>query len=278
MPSLTLDHAIIAAADLDAAASALTAVLGRTPSWRGKHPSYGTANVLFRLDNAYLELLAPDPAATSDTAWTGSLGRFLTARGDGLFSIALQTADVYATTAAARARGLPVEDPLPGTGQDLRTGAVREWVNARIPPEATRGTRTFFIQHQSPPGALPDAPFSTDPEAAVSGITAVVASSRDAVEARRMWREVFGLVESESGPAGWRFSLGSVNLFVQAGADAAAEAPDAWDSLVLTVPNLDAAARRLQASGISVHQGSAAARTGLEVRACGARLLLTEAK
>jgi catechol 2,3-dioxygenase-like lactoylglutathione lyase family enzyme len=102
MPDLSLDHVIIGVADLAAASASLTTVLGRTPSWRGRHPSYGTANVLYRLETAYLELLAPDPDATTTTAWTGSLGRFLNERGEGLFSVALQTTDVQATAAAAR--------------------------------------------------------------------------------------------------------------------------------------------------------------------------------
>jgi len=62
MSALSFDHVIIGVADLEAAAAALGRVLGRTPSWRGRHPTYGTANVLFRLGSAYVELLAPDAA------------------------------------------------------------------------------------------------------------------------------------------------------------------------------------------------------------------------
>ena len=36
------------------------ALLGRGPSWHGRHPAFGTRNVLFRLANTYVELLAPD--------------------------------------------------------------------------------------------------------------------------------------------------------------------------------------------------------------------------
>lgn len=70
---LSLDHVIIGVADLQSASARMTAVLGREPSWRGRHPSYGTANVLYRLGFSYIELLAPDPEATTATAWTGSL-------------------------------------------------------------------------------------------------------------------------------------------------------------------------------------------------------------
>jgi hypothetical protein len=273
---LTLDHVIIGVADSKVSAEALGLVLGRRPSWRGRHPSYGTANVLFRLDNAYLELLAPDAEATSDTAWTGSLGRFLRERGEGLFSIALQTSDVAAATARARGKGLPVEDPLPGRGVDLDTGATREWINARIPPESTRGTRCFFIEHNSPSSALPLAGPIGDSRAAVGGIAAVVASSAEPEAARRMWREDFGLAEAPAPDGGWRFDLGNATLFLQAG-PVAGEVPDRWDSLVLKVPDLASTAERLRLSGLVAATASAAGFEGLAVTSCGARVLLTEA-
>ena len=55
----TIDHIIIAVPDLTEASNDYSALLGRAPSWRGAHPDYGTANTLFKLDNTYIELLAP---------------------------------------------------------------------------------------------------------------------------------------------------------------------------------------------------------------------------
>jgi len=293
MPDLTLDHVIIGVEDLARAAADLSRVLGRHPSWRGRHPSYGTANVLFRLDNAYLELLAPDPEASADAsggragrAWSGSLGRFLASRGEGLFSIALQTPDVHAATARARGRGLAVEDPLPGSGFDLDTGARRDWVNARIPPEATRGTRCFFIEHRSPADVLPPAPLAVRAATAVTSAAAVVAGSREVEGARRMWRELFGLPEA-GGAGGWRFDLGNATLFLQetpaAAATSSPEAregdegqPDSWLSLVLDVGDLEGAAARLRGAGFAVEPAEAAGYAGVAVTACGARLILTE--
>ena len=55
----TIDHIIIAVHDLAEASADYCALLGRAPSWRGAHPDYGTANTLFKLDNTYIELLAP---------------------------------------------------------------------------------------------------------------------------------------------------------------------------------------------------------------------------
>jgi catechol 2,3-dioxygenase-like lactoylglutathione lyase family enzyme len=276
---LTLDHVVIGVEDLDAASRALGATLGRRPSWRGRHPSYGTANVLFRLDNAYLELLAPDPEATTDTAWTGSLGRFLKERGGGLFSIALQTPDVVSETARARAQGLPVEDPLPGSGVDLDSGATREWVNARIPPESTRGTRCFFIEHRTPADALPPAALDVDGSAAVSSVVAVIASSAEPAGARVMWRGSFGLSETAAA-SGWRFELGNATLFLQAGgAKASPEAPpDRWEAIVLAVPDLTRARARLAPDGIGTSPETIAGYAGLAATVCGARHLFVEGK
>jgi len=280
MPELTLDHAIIGVEDLRASANALSAVLGRKPSWRGRHPAYGTANVLFRLDSSYLELLAPDPDASSDTAhsagsgqaWTGSLGRFLRERGGGLFSIALQTADVAATAARAKAKGLPVEDPLAGSGVDLDSGATREWVNARIPPESTRGTRCFFIEHKSPPDALPVVPI--EEPGAVLDIVAVSIASQDPAGARGMWREVFGLAE-HAAEGEWRFDLGNATLIVAPGGGAG-NAPDAYRALHLRVESVDAAASRLRRQGVEPEEVALPGVKAVAVAVCGARMILTE--
>lgn len=281
MPDPTLDHVIIGVEDLRASAHALSAVLGRKPSWRGRHPAYGTANVLFRLDSSYLELLAPDPDATSDTArsagsgqaWTGSLGRFLRGRGGGLFSIALQTADMAATAARAKAKGLPVEDPLAGSGVDLDSGATREWVNARIPPESTRGTRCFFIEHKSPPDALPVAPID-EPGAVLDNI-AVSITSQDPDGARRMWRDLFGLPELAM-DGEWRFDLGNATLIVAPGGGVG-DATDAYSALHLRVESVAAAASRLRRQGIEPEEVALSGVKAMAVAVCGARLILMEA-
>ena len=56
----SIDHLILAVEDLDEATEQYSALLGRAASWRGAHPDYGTANTLFKLDNTYIELLAPN--------------------------------------------------------------------------------------------------------------------------------------------------------------------------------------------------------------------------
>src|SRR5438034_10752582 len=111
MSELSLDHIVIGVSDVEAASEIWSQVLGRSPSWRGRHPDYGTANILFRLDNAYIELLALDLSATSTTPWTAGLADFLAWNGDGIYALALQTPDVSKSVAALREKGLAFDDP-----------------------------------------------------------------------------------------------------------------------------------------------------------------------
>ena len=191
MTSLSLDHLVIAVRDLECATESYRKLLGLSPSWRGRHPTYGTANVLFRLDNTYLELLAP--AEAGESPWLRALHEHLDTRGEGLYAIALGTEDIDGAVASARERGVDVAYPAAGEGVDLDTGARREWANARIAPASTRGVHAFFIQHRSPPDALPIARPCADDGAHVLGVDHLVVASSDLANSLRLWQETFGL-------------------------------------------------------------------------------------
>ena len=193
MTSLTLDHIVIAVRDLDAAAQSYRRLVGRAPSWRGRHPSYGTANVLFRLDNTYIELLAPTSGGAASSPWLAALRAHLDTAGEGLYAVALGTGDIGGAVAEARARGLTVADPAPGDGVDLESGARREWRNARIDPAATRTVRLFFIEHVSPPGALPLSPLDAPAAACPHAVDHTVVASSDLAAALTLWRDTLGL-------------------------------------------------------------------------------------
>ena len=192
MTPLTLDHLVIAVRDVEAASANYRRLLGRAPSWRGRHPQYGTANVLFRLENCYVELLAPD-AEGADSPWRQSLERHLATAGEGLYAIALGTDDIAVAVSLARSHGLAVLDPADGEGVDLDSGARREWTNARMPEEATRGLRAFLIQHRSPADALPEARPLAEDGAAVAAVDHVVVGSSHLAASLRLWHEALGL-------------------------------------------------------------------------------------
>ncbi len=264
----TLDHLVIAVRDLEAAAANYQRLLGRAPSWRGRHPAYGTANVLFRLDDTYLELLAPD-AAGGDSPWRRALIERLDTAGGGLYAIALGTGDIDATVAAARARGLDVGEPLAGDGVDLATGARRAWRNARIAPASTRGVPAFFIQHDSPPDALPPAPPGTADGAFVTGVDHTVVASSHLDTCLALWRDAFGLdlrlsLDRPQEPAlsaakGRRLCFlrfgGADGSVLELAGEAAPERPGPRDTLwgvAYRVGDVACAVDRLRAAGVEV--------------------------
>lgn len=60
------DHLVVTAADLDTGVAYVHGQIGVLPSAGGKHPRMGTHNRLLKLgDQAFLEVIAPDPDATS---------------------------------------------------------------------------------------------------------------------------------------------------------------------------------------------------------------------
>jgi hypothetical protein len=274
-PPLGIDHVVIAVADLFGAEMALGRALGVRPSWKGRHPTYGTANVLFRLNNAYIELLGIDPEANVDGGtWTAFLRSFLEDDGEGLFALAMQTPDVAATTAGIRARGMAVDDPQDGTGVDLGTGATRAWTNARVPAIETKGTACFFIQHRSPADALPMAPLTVEPAAAASSIVGLSIESSEADAAVKMWSDVIGLEQSAADGA-TRLSLTNGSLLVYAGVGKP-EAPHRWQKLLLRVPSLTALADRLDDARIDFQQGEFREGAGVLLECCGVEILMIE--
>ncbi len=186
---LYLDHVVIAVRDLGAARQTYDALLGLDPSWRGLHPAYGTENVLYRLQNTYVELLAP---AAEGGTWSERLRSHLAERGEGLYAIAIGGPELDGLVTRLRSRGLPVADPVPGTGEDLDTGARRAWRNAWLPADAMRGVSCFVIEHLSPPDALPPARPHAPKGSYVTHVDHVVLPSTNVEASRRLWRDVIG--------------------------------------------------------------------------------------
>ena len=86
----SIDHILVAVEDLDKAVEDYSLVFGFGPTWQGSHPSLGTKNALFPLENMYLELIAKEDE--------GPLGEFigehLKKNGESVFGLALETDDI----------------------------------------------------------------------------------------------------------------------------------------------------------------------------------------
>lgn len=122
---LSLDHVVIAVADLDKA-FADYGRLGFTVIRGGEHANGITHNVLVVLeDGAYLELIAwkkPDPG----NRWSDVFAE----AGEGFVDYALLPDDIAAVVAGAQERGLDIEDPQPG-GRARPDGERLDWQTAR---------------------------------------------------------------------------------------------------------------------------------------------------
>ena len=182
-----IDHVIVAVADLEAAEAAYTTLLGRGATWAGTHPKLGTSNVLFRIDNAYIELIA----ATGEGAFADLIRPKLAQDGEGLIGCAFQTADAEALSRRLRAASIEAGEPVPGEGRNAKDGTVRSWKNVMLPPAASRGALVFGIEHLSPPETLPLAPDVAE-GGTVREIDHVVLNTGDPEGAIKLYGEGFG--------------------------------------------------------------------------------------
>jgi catechol 2,3-dioxygenase-like lactoylglutathione lyase family enzyme len=255
----SLDHVLIGVRHLDAATAAYTALLGLEPSWRGTHPEGGTANTLYRLDNTYVELIAPAGSGPEGDL----LAAWLESRDDGLLAIAFGTSDAQTCHQGLAARGLEPAAVEDSRGVDTDTGAEREWRRVPVPIIRTRGVLLFAIEHRSPPDRLQRATPNGDPAAAVSALDHTVIRSSDAEAAAALYGEALGLrlaLDRRFEDWGVRlqfFRVGAVTVEVasalESRGDDASEEDRLW-GLSYRVPDADAARARLVAQGLDVSE------------------------
>ena len=264
----SLDHIVLAVRDLGRATETYRNLLGREPSWRGRHPAYGTGNTLFRLENTYLKLLAP----TGDGPLASHLRAWLDERGEGPFALAFGTADVDGAVAALRARGVDLPDPADGVGRDARSGAERRCRNVFLPPGTPRGVPTIVIEHRSPADALPAAVPVAGESGAVAACDHVVVQSTDGDASRALYGDVFGLrlaLDRTFEDWGVRllfFRTGHVTVEIAASlAQRDAGGTDRFWGISWRVTDLDAAHARLVAAGFDVSEVRTGRRPGTRV-------------
>lgn len=260
----TLDHVVIGVRDLPAATACFSSLLGRRPSWKGEHPSHGTENVLYRIDNTYIELLCP----TGEGAVAAQLAARLEARGEGLVAIAFGTPDAAACREAFVVAGLSPAQIDEGLGRDVESGAFRQWRRVVLPPGETRGVLLFAIEHLSPPDLLPVADPLCAAGAAIGGLDHVVVQTRDAEAAKALYGDRLGIrlaLDRSFEKWGARllfFRIGGITVEVAArlegGAEATLPAPvgddDSLFGLSWRVADAAAARERLAKEGFDVSE------------------------
>ena len=139
----TLDHLIVAVADLDKAEKNYSIVFGADPVWRGEHADYGTENSLFNFNNTYFELLA----AKGDGLGAMLVNHALQETGEGLMGIVFGTENLKETYQTLSDKGYLLGDISNGEGANFKNNKIRKWKNLFLPPELTRGIFSFLIEH-----------------------------------------------------------------------------------------------------------------------------------
>ena len=245
----SVDHLIIAVRDLAAATADYGLLLGRSPSWRGAHPDYGTANTLFKLDNTYIELLAPQGEGMA----ADIVNSILDKKGDCLGGLVFGTEDANDFIAQARVQGLQASDPLPGHGVDEQTGAERRWHNIFWDPAAARGIFSFCIQHESGSVLREATPLA---QGEIAGVDHVVVNTRSAEAAKTFYGQQLGIrLALEQDVPEW----GGTQLFFRASSmsieiiasEKATEQDELW-GLALKTRDLEATHTRLKKSQVEV--------------------------
>ena len=267
----SLDHVIVAVSDLETAVDDYQRLLGLELSWRGSHPGGGTANALFRLDNTYVELLAPESPGPD-----AELLRFwLDVRGEGPLGFAFGVNDLAGVHGELAQRGLEPAPIEPGQGRDSRSAAERIWRTSRLSPVATRGVFTQVIEHVSDASVLPCAqPVDmARPGASVHALDHAVIRSPNADATRALYNDGLGLrlaLDRSFEQWGMRllfFRVGGVTVEIACALEGVEQADavvgdasepnldeDRFWGLCYRVRDLEAAGQRLNASGVEISE------------------------
>ena len=128
-----LDHLIFATIDLEAAAQSWAETFGlrAQPPYQPEGSHLQLARIPLDDAGAFLELATP-------TTQDHRVARFLTERGQGMFSISVEVDDLDATVRDLRAKNVRVSDPEPGAWPNTRL--------ARIPRANAHGVAVQLIE------------------------------------------------------------------------------------------------------------------------------------
>ena len=181
----SIDHILVAVEDLDKAIEDYSLVFGFGPTWQGSHPSLGTKNALFPLENMYLELITKEDE--------GPLGEFISEHikknGESIFGLALETDDIEKAKKKLSANFKVDLEILDGKGLNTISNEERHWRNIFIPKKFSRGIFTLLIQHTK--GNLPKHEISD--EASISRMDHVVINSNDPDGLVDLYKEKYGI-------------------------------------------------------------------------------------
>jgi catechol 2,3-dioxygenase-like lactoylglutathione lyase family enzyme len=271
-----LDHVVVLTRDIVAGAKAYELLLGRSPSWRSQ--SDGSETVLFTLDNATLELMAP----VGNTATADRIRDVIEIGGEGLASICFRVDDILKMHRRLDRLALKPDAVAEVESRDLGSDTTLHWKRTRAATDLTRGVRMFFLELAE---ARPNsAAISAAP---ISGLDHVVVSTEDPERAAALYGARLGLdMALDRSHPDWGqlmfFRCGDLIVEVVkrpvAGND---ETRDKLWGLSWRVADIEATRARLVVAGVGVSEVRAGRKPGTRVMSvrdgtCGVHTLLLE--
>jgi catechol 2,3-dioxygenase-like lactoylglutathione lyase family enzyme len=275
-----LDHVVVLASDIEAGAAAYQTLLGRAPSWR--YSGDGASRVLFTLDNATVELVAPDGEGETGQR----IGAVLAEQGEGLASLCFRTGDIGRLHRRLDRLALRPEPVTEVESRDDLSGARIAWKRTRTATDATRGVRLFFLE---PAGERPRS--AAIAPAPITAMDHVVVSTADPERAAALYgaRLRLDMALDRSHPDWGRlmfFRCGDLIVEVthrpgKAADASAAQQPDRLRGICWRVSDLDATHARLVADGVDISEVRAGRKPGTKVATvrsgtCGVPTLLVQ--
>ena len=245
----TLDHLIVAVADLDRAEKNYSTVFGADPVWRGEHAEYGTENSLFNFNNTYFELLA----AKGDGLGAMLVNHALQETGEGLIGIVFGTDNIKETHQKLSDKGFLLGDVSNGEGANFKNNKIRKWKNLFLPPELTRGIFSFLIEHTE--GTLPIA--DRFESSMVNKLDHVVINTNDADGFINIYKDVFNIrLALDKFVDEWKsrmlfFRLNKTTIEVIEKKDDEEPKDSLW-GLSWEVSNIEEAHKRLEKAGVEI--------------------------
>ena len=181
----SIDHILVAVKDLEKAVKDYSLVFGFDPTWQGNHPSLGTKNALFPLDNLYFELIA----VNDEGPLAEAVSEHIEKNGESIFGLALRTDNIEKAKnelSVSFNTDLEISD---GKGINNISNEERHWRNIFIPKKFSRGIFTLLIQHTK--GNLPKHEISD--ESFISRMDHVVINSNDPDGLIDLYRDKYGI-------------------------------------------------------------------------------------
>ena len=181
----SIDHILIAVQNLEESSLQYEKILGLKPTWRGKHPNLGTENILFPLENLYLELIA----GTSQGFLADQVNDHIKENGESIFGIALEVGNIEGVLQSKEYSNFQNIEITSGEGINLDSGAKRKWKNIMLPQESTRGVFTLLIEHTS--GVLPK--YKSFDNDQIERLDHIVINSNDPDGLIELYRDTYGI-------------------------------------------------------------------------------------